>query len=418
MSDTSAGRCYGTYSTEASQEPRFFPTGRHYQPVNLKMMGTFPATAPIPRRSARCAATCKMSSYGYDTGLGGEQPKPKCQGESGDDMAGPSRKKSRTLYNSDQLQELERLFTEDHYPDSEKRKEIADIIGVTPQRIMVWFQNRRAKWRKNEKTFVKDSKKPVAGCMGVSRPESAAPSSSLSRSETVSYAVSSVPHPYGLPSGMRNGLSLVPGALLHRSQSVEISSQYSSSRSSGGLGSPGVVCLPPSQEYPPTFHSPPPVRRVGLPMSIAFNPSSHMVPLMMDTPESTCTPAPSSDGDLFTYNIQEYVLTVTSPIPEAMSAPMRYMGSQYYHQSNPLGPFQVPPYTQYQRLPVQSLTPTSPDDAAFLAVPANNPGMLAYGNPGAYLQGRPAGHIILQPGTGGLTFHPYPWNDMYIQGAP
>ena len=38
---------------------------------------------------------------------------------------------------SDQLEELERLFHDDHYPDSEKRKEIAVAIGVTPQRIMV-----------------------------------------------------------------------------------------------------------------------------------------------------------------------------------------------------------------------------------------------------------------------------------------
>jgi hypothetical protein len=37
----------------------------------------------------------------------------------------------------DQLEELERLFQEDHYPDSDKRREIAQTVGVTPQRIMV-----------------------------------------------------------------------------------------------------------------------------------------------------------------------------------------------------------------------------------------------------------------------------------------
>uniref|UniRef100_A0A3B3BTD9 Homeobox protein SIX4-like n=1 Tax=Oryzias melastigma TaxID=30732 RepID=A0A3B3BTD9_ORYME len=49
---------------------------------------------------------------------------------------------------ADQLEHLEALFQEDHYPDTEKRKLIAASVGVTPQRIMVWFQNRRAKWRK------------------------------------------------------------------------------------------------------------------------------------------------------------------------------------------------------------------------------------------------------------------------------
>ncbi|KGL84554.1 Homeobox protein NOBOX, partial [Tinamus guttatus] len=71
----------------------------------------------------------------------------------------PVRKKSRTFYSTEQLEELEKMFQEDHYPDNEKRREIAAVVGVTPQRIMVWFQNRRAKWRKTEKLSVKGNKK-------------------------------------------------------------------------------------------------------------------------------------------------------------------------------------------------------------------------------------------------------------------
>lgn len=37
----------------------------------------------------------------------------------------------------DQLEELERMFHDDHYPDADKRKEIAISVGVTPQRVMV-----------------------------------------------------------------------------------------------------------------------------------------------------------------------------------------------------------------------------------------------------------------------------------------
>lgn len=40
-------------------------------------------------------------------------------------------------FSADQLEELERIFQEDHYPDGDKRREIAHMVGVTPQRIMV-----------------------------------------------------------------------------------------------------------------------------------------------------------------------------------------------------------------------------------------------------------------------------------------
>lgn len=50
----------------------------------------------------------------------------------------------------DQLEELEKIFQEDHYPDSDKRREIAQTVGVTPQRIMVkGVLQRVSGWRRN-----------------------------------------------------------------------------------------------------------------------------------------------------------------------------------------------------------------------------------------------------------------------------
>ncbi|XP_016867231.1 homeobox protein NOBOX isoform X1 [Homo sapiens] len=302
------------------------------------------------------------------------------------------RKKTRTLYRSDQLEELEKIFQEDHYPDSDKRREIAQTVGVTPQRIMVWFQNRRAKWRKMEKLNGKESK---------DNPAAPGPASSqCSSAAEILPAVPMEPKPDPFPQESPLDTFPEPPMLLTSDQTL--------APTQPSEGAQRVVT-------PPLF-SPPPVRRADLPFPLGPVHTPQLMPLLMDVAGSDSS---HKDGPCGSWGT-----SITLPPPCSY---LEELEPQDYQQSNQPGPFQFsqapqPPLFQspQPKLPYlptfpfsmpSSLTLPPPEDSLFM-FPCGPSGGTSQG----YCPGASSGQILMQPPAGNIGTAS--WSDPCLPELP
>lgn len=65
---------------------------------------------------------------------------------------GRSKRRSRTQYTKQQIDCLEAIFLKSHYPGVNVVDKLSDKLNLSIERISVWFQNRRAKFKKSKKS--------------------------------------------------------------------------------------------------------------------------------------------------------------------------------------------------------------------------------------------------------------------------